>query len=210
MAARGGRWDALDCRLVHTLPSEYRRDVEECLCQRDARLEQDIVARSLEGGRAVWATDIGEPQMFGHDERASSLGFRAAYAFPIRAGARTLGVMTLYSHQRPFTNDLFLRSLEDVGATVGETLARVRQERRAERLAAITEASRDVIYSLDREARITEWTPGAEQMLGYAAEEMIGEPFERPVPEELRVAGARERRAGAGGRNRSPLSRPSA
>ena len=180
--------EPLDCRLVHTLASERRRQVEDCLCARDARVTDDIVARVLESGRAVWATDIGDPAMFAHDEKARTLGFGAAYAFPIRAGERTLGVMTLYSHQRPFTNDLFLRSLESVGSAVGETLSRIRQERRAERLAAITESSRDAIYSQDTDGVVTEWLAGAERLFGYAAEEMIGRPFERLVPEELREA----------------------
>ena len=181
-----GDGEPLDCRLVHTLSSERRREVEDCLCQRDARVAEDIVARVLGGGRAVWATDIGSPTMFGHDDRARSLGFEAAYAFPIRAGSRTLGVMTLYSRRRPFTNDIFLRSLENVGSAVGETLARVGQERRAERLAAITESSRDAIFSHDPDGVVTEWLTGAERVLGFTAEEMIGEPFERLVPEELR------------------------
>ncbi len=55
-------------------------------------------------------------------------------------------------------------------------------------LSAIGEVSSDVITRLDAEGRILAWTPGAEKMLGYSREEIIGQSIDSIVPTELREA----------------------
>ncbi len=58
-------------------------------------------------------------------------------------------------------------------------------EQRTAYLAAITEHTIDAIISLDIDGRIVSWNRGAEIMLGYKAEEMIGKSFLTIVPEEF-------------------------
>jgi len=58
-------------------------------------------------------------------------------------------------------------------------------EQRLAYLAAITEHTIDAIISLDADGMIVSWNKGAEIMLGYKAEEMIGKPFLTIVPEEF-------------------------
>jgi PAS domain S-box-containing protein len=45
----------------------------------------------------------------------------------------------------------------------------------AERMAAIVESTDDAIVGADREGRITHWNPGAERLLGYPREEIVGQ-----------------------------------
>ncbi|RJP21595.1 MAG: PAS domain S-box protein [Candidatus Omnitrophota bacterium] len=52
-------------------------------------------------------------------------------------------------------------------------------------LAAIGEVSSDVITRLDAEGRILAWTPGAEQMLGFTRDEIIGHSVNIIIPAEL-------------------------
>jgi PAS domain S-box-containing protein len=73
------------------------------------------------------------------------------------------------------------------------TLAAVRDltERRAEweaeaRLAAIVSSSDDAIISTDLNGTLISWNPGAQRLLGYPSEEIVGRPVWRLVPEGLR------------------------
>jgi PAS domain S-box-containing protein len=50
------------------------------------------------------------------------------------------------------------------------------------RLAAIVLASDDAMYSITSNRTIGTWNPGAERLLGYAADEAIGQPVEAFVP----------------------------
>ena len=54
----------------------------------------------------------------------------------------------------------------------------------AARLAAIVESSEDAIVGKDLRGIVTSWNTGAEQIFGYTAAEMIGQPFARVIPAE--------------------------
>jgi diguanylate cyclase (GGDEF)-like protein/PAS domain S-box-containing protein len=58
------------------------------------------------------------------------------------------------------------------------------------RLAAIVESTDDAVITIDLEARVATWNAGAERLLGYAAEEIIGKPVALLVPPD----GAAEQR----------------
>jgi PAS domain S-box-containing protein len=45
----------------------------------------------------------------------------------------------------------------------------------AERMAAIVESTDDAIVGADRDGRITHWNPGAERLLGYPREQIVGQ-----------------------------------
>jgi PAS domain S-box-containing protein len=62
--------------------------------------------------------------------------------------------------------------------------AEVRADQTLEQMAAIVESSDDAIYSATRDGIITSWNHGAEQLYGYRAEEMLGQPVLVTVPPE--------------------------
>ncbi|MEM0504029.1 MAG: PAS domain S-box protein [Archaeoglobaceae archaeon] len=62
---------------------------------------------------------------------------------------------------------------------------RKRLEKELAWLKAVFEHSVDAIVILDLDSRIISWSKGAEMMLGYNAEEVVGKPFNILLPEEL-------------------------
>src|SRR5215217_790375 len=71
---------------------------------------------------------------------------------------------------------------------IGFDVTSRRQEERATRqLSVIALASSDAIVSVDVAGNVTEWNPGAEQLFGYSADEMLGQSIGRIAPPD-RVA----------------------
>jgi PAS domain S-box-containing protein len=54
------------------------------------------------------------------------------------------------------------------------------------RLAAIIDSADDAIASKDLNGIVSSWNEGASRMFGYSADEMLGQPIVRLIPEELR------------------------
>jgi PAS domain S-box-containing protein len=61
---------------------------------------------------------------------------------------------------------------------------RHRAETESERLAAIVSSSDDAIISKTLDGRVTTWNAGATRIFGYEAEEMIGQPITRIIPQD--------------------------
>src|SRR5215469_3322165 len=63
--------------------------------------------------------------------------------------------------------------------------AEVRADQTMERMAAIVESSEDAIYSVTPDGILTSWNHGAEELYGYAADEVMGKSVLLTVPPEL-------------------------
>lgn len=66
-----------------------------------------------------------------------------------------------------------------------DVTARRETELLRERLAAIVDSSDDVIVSKTLDGIITSWNQGAERVLGYTADEMIGQPVSKLMPPDV-------------------------
>ena len=98
------------------------------------------------------------------------------------------GIITLFSRQRIFANDLFLRTLDIAGANIGVVLGQLRHVEREEQLTAMAASPHAAIFRQDMAGKITEWLPGAELLYGYTAEEMIGQSTDSIIPVQHRDA----------------------
>ena len=65
---------------------------------------------------------------------------------------------------------------------------RKRAEEAVARLAAIVQSSHDALFSEDLDGIITSWNPGAEQIFGYHAEEILGASIMRLMPADRQAA----------------------
>jgi len=73
------------------------------------------------------------------------------------------------------------------------------------RIAAMTEMAPEAIISLDSNLRVVLFNRGAEDIFGYAAEEMLGQPLDRLLPAEVRELHAQHIRIFAAGRESSRM-----
>jgi two-component system CheB/CheR fusion protein len=184
-------WPTRDRRLERALfyvspPSakeRFGKEFGEC----EFESGEQLVGRVFEEGKAVWCTDVADPDTFMRREVAANLGLVAGFGFPIRAGRDVLGVVAIFSQDRLSADESLLNTLEALGRSMGEFMARWDVESRAKRLAAITASSHDAIISYDFDGKVTEWLVGAEQLFGYSAAEMVGNSIDTIILEERRA-----------------------
>lgn len=136
----------------------------------------------------------------GLDEAARAVhleaGIRAVQSTPlVSRGGAPLGVISTYGRRayRPDDHALgFLDLLARQAADFLERLQRGQALQRSEALASgILMTSVDGIICIDAEHRILRFNASAEQIFGYAAAEMIGQPLDALLPERIRPAHGR-------------------
>jgi PAS domain S-box-containing protein len=139
----------------------------------------------LAAGEAEWIEDVAATRdlvrAVGREE-----GIRAVVAFPVRVGREVAGVMEFFS-DRPLPRDpALLEVMANLGTQVGRVVERARAQealRLSEaKFAGIINISSDAIVSVDESQRIVFFNQGAEQIFGYRAGEVLGEPLELLIP----------------------------
>jgi len=151
--------------------------------------------------------DRKERQLKGSAEMLASLGlppghppFHSLLAVPLASPTRVYGWLYLVDR---LGAEAFSDEDQMIASTLCNQLAityenlllledlqnQIRQRILAEeaglRLSEIVEASEDAIVSVDVNHRITNWSRGAEQLFGYAAWEILGQPLSILAPPEL-------------------------
>ena len=168
---------------------------------------EGLAGRAVEVGHVIWTshllgdTQIRVPDWLAEELRREGIGARAAV--PLIDRGETLGALTLGDIPgRTFMEeDLQLLTAFADQAALAIRNARLYEEVRQARdfLQSIAENSADAIVTADVSGRLTYVSPGAEEMFGYPAGEILGEPtaaFYRSGPGEARAAAKRVRAEG--------------
>ncbi len=117
----------------------------------------------------------------------------AALFFPVALGWLLLGTNQLQNYGLQGVLALFaLGNVLVFGGLIWSTAARLDRrdaeaqlsEAARDQLAAIVATTDQAVLSLDLQGRITSWNRGAEKLYGYSAEQMLGQPVFRLVPQE--------------------------
>ena len=158
------------------------------------------VAKVIESGQPQMFDDIPEAMLDvlvpdqGARDLVRQLGLRSQVVLPLGARGRTLGAIALCnaSHRRLPATDLQLVEELARRAALAVDNARLYHEveeayrRKEESMAALRESEERyrllvdgapdyALFLLDPQGRIQSWNPAAERMLGYKAEEVIGQ-----------------------------------
>jgi PAS domain S-box-containing protein len=110
---------------------------------------------------------------------------------PLVLHDRVVGLLGLANKAGGFTaNDARLASAFAELATVALHNNRSLQllETSERRFRSVAQSAGDGIVTADAEGRIVFWNPAAEQIFGYRAEEVLGQPIERIIPERSQAA----------------------
>ena len=124
-------------------------------------------------------------------EAAAAHGFRSSANFPIFLDGKVCGVFVLYAGEPGFFRDREIQLLEEAAGDLSFALdtfqheeKRRKAEAAAQQLATIVQSTSDAIISTGVDGTILTWNAGAEQILGYRAEELLGQSFIQLVPPE--------------------------
>ena len=172
-------------KVLHVTPSSERRRVEKWFGEPSFRAGKGLIGTVLENGQAIWVTDLGNPEMFMRSSAAKALGHVSGIGLPVQCGNDVRGMIGIYSSERLFADDTYLRSLEGIGRSIGEFITGWEADEVARSLAAITESSHDAIVAYTFDGTITKWLAGAEELYRYSKEEMLGASIEQIVPSAL-------------------------
>ena len=158
----------------------------------------DDVARPASGhaiaamnghGRGLVRRDLAsrpdEPGLF------AAHALQSGAAVPIADGARSFGVLAVYSQDAVAFADDTLHTLDGLAALAAAAITGGRQAADLDgerderlRLASLVEGSDDAIVSATLEGTILAWNPGAERLYGYPAHEILGQDVSILIPAE--------------------------
>jgi PAS domain S-box-containing protein len=144
-----------------------------------------LPGRVLSSGKAIWISDVTMDPDIRRAPLAKKEGLHGAFAFPIKFGQETLGVVECFSREVREIDDHFLQMVSDIGAQLGQFIHRKRadDDLRAQRLQLraitdvtpllLTQCTRDFIYAFVNRAYAA--------MLGTTPEEIIGKPVSEVI-----------------------------
>jgi len=94
-----------------------------------------LFMRAWSSGEPVWVNDVTRDTEFRRAPLAARAGLHGAFAFPIRSGNDTLGVMEFFSRANRQPDEALLRSTRAIGSQIGLFMARKHAEDRIRYLA---------------------------------------------------------------------------
>lgn len=132
----------------------------------------------------VWVQDVRTDENFPRVAAAVRAGLASAFAFPLLAGGKFVGVLEAFTRQTlgpdPYSID-FGRTL---ATQLGFFLLRQASLNDQTRLAAIVRDSDDAIFAKDLDGILLDWNPAAERLYGYTRQEVIGKSVQIIFPPE--------------------------
>lgn len=157
---------------------------------------EGLPGRVWQSGRPAWVGDVTADLTFPRAALAARTGLHGAFAFPIVLETQILGVMIFLCRKvRPVDTEL-LKVFSGIGSQIGQFMERKRAEEALRfseaRYRALHRDNPTTIFTLDAEGTVLSVNPFGASDLGYAREELEGEPVLKVFHEEDRPAVAEQ------------------
>lgn len=142
----------------------------------------------------VWIPDLErEPELLPRAAGAPLDGLAAAVGLPVLLAEKVLGVVECYGRQPRAAQPDLLRCCLTMGSQIGQFMERKRANEAVaaaeQRFRTLVENSAEAISLLSANGRPFYFSPSAERVLGYPAEELVGRsPFELVHPDDAERA----------------------
>jgi PAS domain S-box-containing protein len=131
-----------------------------------------------ETGEVVLVPDISKALAYRRARRALELGFRCAFAIPIKFDDEVIAIMDFSNREAPLPDERTVDIFRSLGSQIGNFMARKRAEEAADRLRRqtqlILESAGEGIIGIDTRQHVTFVNAAAERMLGYRTGELVG------------------------------------
>ncbi|KJU82162.1 membrane protein containing PAS [Candidatus Magnetobacterium bavaricum] len=149
----------------------------ECLCGKAAATAQ-----------TVFAEDVDEQ----HTIHYEGLVVHGHYCLPIIFQGKVVGVLNVYTSKgqtRDYDTEDMLSAVANVlSSIIVRKKTEAALQEREEHFRSIVHTTNNAIVSIDTNDNVSMWNNGAANIFGYTAEEMIGQPLTRIIPERFRQA----------------------
>jgi PAS domain S-box-containing protein len=151
-----------------------------------------LPGRILVGGKPAWIMDVTRDPNFPRARLAEHLGVKAAFGFPVLAGAEVVAVLEFFSPEALEPDQALLEVMAHLGTQLGRVVERERAAkalRESEvRFRSVAHAAQDAIIAADHRGHIIFWNQGARTIFGYDDQEVLGRPLTLVMPERYRDA----------------------
>src|SRR3954452_5274660 len=152
---------------------------------------EGLPGRVWRSDQAAWIADVTADPNFPRAQAARRAGLHAAFCFPIRSAAGTLGVIEFFTGEPRELDSELLGTMAHLGDQIGQAVERRRdgESLRAKeaRHRAMLDAALDCVVTMDHQGHVVDFNPAAERTFGYAASEVVGRDMaEVIIPPELR------------------------
>ena len=152
-----------------------------------------LPGRIWETGKPIWIPDAVKDPNFPRAPMADQAGLHAAFAFPIRLGEATHGVMEFFSREIEEPDEALLHQMLSVGSQIGQFMQRIETEtalrESEEQTRLILDTALDAVVTLDGNGQIIGWNTQAERMFGWTRQEILGQPLVSSIiPQKYREA----------------------
>lgn len=126
--------------------------------------------------------DLSAAKNFPRWKVAQDCGLHSGFGIPLLANNSILGVFEFFSETSIELSQAELETFLTLGSQIGQFILQKQAEYERERLANIVQYSNDAIFTRSEDEIITSWNRGAELLLGYSADEAIGQKISLLLP----------------------------
>ncbi|MEO6391491.1 MAG: MASE1 domain-containing protein [Pyrinomonadaceae bacterium] len=177
--------DSLHCFEVWRSPGVAIDDFERDTRVRQFRLGEGLPGRVWSTKSTAWISELAHDGNFPRAPMALKARLHSAFAFPLIYRDKFLGVMEFFTDEPREPDEATLAMFGSVGSQIGLFMERRQAETAVRELAAIVESAEDAVMGKDLQGYLTSWNASAQKLFGFRADEIVGQPIFRIVPQSL-------------------------